>query len=211
MTPRELPDWLNFDPSTSLRLVRDQSRNVRRGGTMQVIDKSDPRWMLEAVTAPMHQPDASALDAWLDSLRGGLRDFLYPDIRRRYPREYPDGFDGLDRFGGGAFDGVGQVDGLTATTVTVSGLPGALALKAGDAIGLEEGGAYGLHTIVEDATAVGGVVTVSVEPFVKLGIFSPAATARFAYPKVCMTLDSRDPVSGSHVQQVSFSAIQRIV
>jgi hypothetical protein len=103
------------------------------------------------------------------------------------------------------------VTAISETGLTISTLPSTFALKAGDAIGIEEDGVYALHTITEDATAAAGTVSLLVEPFIKANLFSTSATARVVDPRVQMMLTERDPVDGSYRQAVGFSAIQRIV
>ena len=206
--PRALPSWLNFDRETRLELLRDQSRNERRNGTVQVVDRSDPRWMLEALTVPLNPADSLPLEAWLQSLSGSLRDFIWVDLRRRLPQAYPGGIGGMVRHGGGAFDGTATVTAISETGVTLSGLPSTFELREGDAVGLEEGDTYGLHTILEGAVAVAGVASLTVDPFVKTNLFTTAATARLVDPRLRMMLTDRDPIDGSYLQSVRFSAVQ---
>lgn len=209
--PRELPAWLRILAPTRFSVMRDQSVNRRRGGTVQVVDRTDPRWQLDLVTGNLSPERVAEMEAFVGSLRGGLNDLLYRDPRHVTPRSYDGSFSGLDRHGGAAFDGTADIVAVTPSSVTVSNLPSAFALKAGDRLGLEEGGAYGLHVILEDATAVGGVVTVSVDPLIKTGVFSAAATVNFLRPAVRMILTEFDPPSGQMLQTLQLSAIQRLV
>lgn len=209
--PRELPAWLRVLPPTRFALLRDQSVNRRRGGAVQIVERSDPRWQLDLTTGNLTADRVAEMEAFVGSLRGGMNDFLYRDPRHVTPRSYPTGVDGLTRHGGGAFDGTATVDTIAPASITVSGLPSAFALKAGDRIGLEETGAYNLHMILEDATAVGGVVTLAVDPLIKTGVFTTSATANFVRPPVRMMLTEFDPPTGVALQSLKLSAIQRIV
>jgi hypothetical protein len=207
--PRELPAWLRVLTPTRFAVVRDQSINRRRGRPMQVIDKSDPYWSLDLTTGNCTADRVAEMEAWVASLRGGLNDMLYRDPRHVTPRAYGGTFDGLTRHGGGAFDGTADVDSIAPATVTVSDLPSTFALKAGDRIGLEEGGAYSLHRILEDATAVAGVVTLSVDPFIRTGLFSTSATANFLRPAVRMIVTQFDPPDGRALQTLHLAASER--
>lgn len=209
--PRALPEWLNFDLATHLALRRDQSRNARRNGTVQIIDRSDPRWVLSAVTVPLDPYESRQMDTWLDSLSGGLRDFIWIDLKRRLPQSYPNGIAGMMKHGGGTFDGTGAITAISATGLTISGLPTNFYLKNGDGVSIEKDGQYGLHTILEDATAVAGVVSVTVQPFIKTNIFTTSSIARLVDPRLRMQIEDRDPIDGAYRQTVRFSAIQRIV
>jgi hypothetical protein len=209
--PRELPAWLRVLTPTRLALLRDESRNTRRGGAVQIVERSHPRWQLELVTGHLTADRVAEAEAFVGSLRGGLNDFLYRDPRHVTPRSYGGSFAGLDRHGGGAFDGTADVDAVTAASVTLSNLPSTFALKAGDRVGLAEDGALAVHVVLEDATAVAGTVTLAVDPFILTGIFSTSATAQFLRPPMRMMLTGFEPPNGSALQSLKLSAIQRIV
>lgn len=114
--------------------------------------------------------------AWLTSLRGGLRTFKGRP-RRRWPRAYPKGFAGLIRAAGGAFTGAATVAtiGATRDAATISGLPNAFVLKAGDHFSVTAGTRQHLHRITEGGTSAAGAVALLFEPPLRPGIAVGAA------------------------------------
>lgn len=211
--PRSFP--LTRFQSARLELVRFTSHNELYGGATQAHEMAEPRWSLQAVALPRRDADFRAWLAWLDSLKGGVGSFYAGDVLACYPVSYPGGFTGLTKaVGGAAFTGAGDVDAVTATTITISGLPASFLLKAGDLVGLLKGANRGLHRIVEDATANGsGIVTVTVEPSVLTSVFDAASTVQFASP-VCIMMLAPGSVSyerGPGPQPVSFAGIQKLI
>lgn len=209
--PRALPDVGIL--SSVFELQRAVNINGRRGGAVQVSERADPRWYAEVNFGLMERADYQAVRAWWMSMQGGLNDFLMHDPAHPRPIRYRTGFGGEVRHGGGAFDGTANVDALTATTITISNLPTGFELMDGDYVGLVEGDGRGLHMITEAATASAGVVTVTVEPAVKVNVFTAAATVNFEKPVARMM-----PLPGSDAFQFgigprpfSFKAIQRII
>jgi hypothetical protein len=209
--PRELPAWLRVLTPTRFALLRDLSRNTRRGGAVQIVDRSAPRWQLDLTTGNLTADRVAEAESFVGSLRGGLHDFLYRDPRHVTPRTYGGSFAGIDRHGGGAFDGTATVDAIAESSITVSNLPSAFVLLAGDRIGLVEDGVYGLHVVLEDATATGGVVTLAVDPFITTGVFTTSASAHFLRPAVRMMVTQFDPPSGAALQSLKLAAIQRLI
>lgn len=208
--PRDFPAVLRVN-SENFPLKRYLNRNTRRGGKTQLSGRADPRWQLEWRSTNLNPDQFQEVEAFLESLQGGMNDFLAYRWERPFPKNYRAGFDGLTRYGGGAFDGSAYVDAVTASTITVSGLPATFNLAAGDMIGLVQSGAYGLHMLMEDVAAASGVATVTVQPFVKTNIFDGSASAQFARPKCRMMLDSYSGPRGLAPAPVTISAIQRII
>src|SRR5947208_3317843 len=58
-------------------------------------------WTIDVVG----QAESDAIVAFKDQMRGQTRRFLGRDLTRLYPKQYPAGFAGMVRAGGGAFDG----------------------------------------------------------------------------------------------------------
>ncbi|MBA5779500.1 hypothetical protein H2509_20410 [Stappia sp. F7233] len=208
--PRELP-VANIERAV-FELGRDININARRGGGLQVVERGEARWRVEVTFGVMQRPDYQKVRAWWLSLQGGMREFLLHDPAHPRPIIYRTGFAGMTRHGGGAFDGDASVTALTPTALTISGLPTAFDLKAGDYVGLSEGGKRGLHMITEDATAAAGVVTVTVEPFVRTNIFTTAAAVHFDKPKAIFIPEPNSDAFefGIGPRPFSFQAIQRI-
>lgn len=187
------------------KIARYVSTNLLYGGKTQVREQAEPRWMATFSYAPMPRTEFQALQSWLDSLRGGLRDFYAFDPLKSLPVNYRSS--GLP----GGFGGTGTVSSVTVNGFTVSGLPSGFVLKAGDMVGLEEGAKRGLYRITEDAT--GASVALTVEPRVNTTLFSSAAVARVVRPVCVMTLDG-ESISDQRTAQIrnpiTFSAIQKV-
>lgn len=181
-------------PSTRIRVSNFNPRFVGHqtplaSGDVDVSSDQPARWYGEFELVPQTSREAAVALAWYASLKGGFNTFEAYDPDYLYPYTYNAGFDGLIKYGGGAFTGDAVVAALTATTITVSGLPVNFVLLEGDRVGLKEGGAQGLYIVLEDVTAsAGGVATVHVSPFVETGLFTAAATAHFAKPTCLMTI-----------------------
>lgn len=133
-----------------------------------------PRWRMSCTLANTTAEETEEWIAFLDSLRGSQRVFLGRDLTRPFPKAYPAGFDGMDRAGGGAFDGAAtgwSVD-TAGDVLGLTGLPAGLALGLKDSVGFRwttGGGARrALVRVVEPAIADGsGVVSgLTVEPAV---------------------------------------------
>ncbi|WP_156796472.1 hypothetical protein [Brevundimonas sp. BAL3] len=109
--------------------------------------------------------------AFIAVLRGQQRTFLGYDQGRRYPLSAPDGFAGLTRVGGGAFDGSATSWSVNTTRdeAALSGFPAGFVVSIGDYImwRWETGGVKrrAMSRAVLPAVANGsGVATVLVEP-----------------------------------------------
>jgi len=182
-----------------------------RGGFLQKMEISEPRWQIAISTTNMSNNDLGALRAWWNSLEGGMNDFFIHDTARPIPANY-ETLTGLAVSGGGAFDGTCNVVSYpTAKSISLDGLPDSFALKTGDYIGLEEGNNRSLHHILSDVTAsVGGAVVVPVSPYVSTNVFTTAAVARLDRPviKVVPNVDSWSGSPQLFHGSASFSAMQ---
>lgn len=231
--PIPFPDGL-FS-SVAFDLARFTSTNRLYGGITQVREMAEPRWTAKMTTTQLTPASLRAWRAWWDSMRGGLRSFLAYDPAQAYPLAYPTGFGGMGRAGipagsfrgllallhpgsdSGPFDGTASVSGLSDDdqfSFTVSGLPGGFALATGDLVEIREGDVHGLYRLTASVTAsVYGTATLSVEPRVVPGLFTPAAEANFERPSCVMVAD---PSSWSltnaarEMPTASFAGIQRV-
>lgn len=158
-------------------------------GRLYSVTAGLPVWTLAAEIRDGDEDETDRWFAFFDALRGSQRLFLAHDLTRPYPRAYPQGFAGLNRAGGGAFDGAGTSWSVNADrdVMTVSGLPPALVLGFRDGVMLRWNTAgeprRSLHRMTSPAVAsAGGVVALSVEPPVPP--FVPgAAIADFVRPQ----------------------------
>lgn len=131
--------------------------------------------------------------AWVDAQRGAQRLFLGRDLTRPYPKAYPKGFAGMTRVGGGAFTGAVSGWSINADRdqLTLPTLPEGLDLSWRDSVSFRwaTGGEQrrALVRLVEPAIAVGGVVTVAVEPPLP-GLVPGTAVAHLDLPDCLMRL-----------------------
>jgi hypothetical protein len=208
--PRTLLPGLNitdcmFMPRYNVARSRDRAGELLRVQTGWHV------WEITLIYQPMYAHQSSELLAWYDSMRGGMGSFLAHDTARPLPVDYRvSGLSGLTRAGGGAFDGTATVAALSAFELQLSTLPDGFSFRAGDMVGLVEGGKYDVHRIVADAVADGsGNVTLDVYPAVNLFTFSTSAVANLDKPVVeFVPVDIKASPSLS-AQPVSISGVQR--
>lgn len=196
---------------SSFDLVRSVQTTALRGGGAVSIDYAPARWVATLKTpARLDRSSIDPIRALIQRLRGGLERIFMHDFLRAYPSAYPNGFAGLLKAGGGAFDGTADVTARNASTIALAGLPAAFSLHEGDMVGLVEGSTYGLFQLVGDTTADGsGVATVTVEPHIPLNVFTVAAVANFAKPACIMVLVDQQRAARDGIREtVEFSLVQ---
>lgn len=208
--PRSLPDTYNV--TSCLMVPRFGVVTPRtRGGELLGVEIADPFWELRLTFAPSFSWDMAGLYTWFNSMEGGLYSFLCHDHSRPVPVNYRLAGLPATAAGGGAFDGSCAVDAVAAYSLTLSALPASFVFKAGDKVGLVEGGRYGLHEITTDATADGsGVVTVDVVPPVNTSQFSTSATAQVNRPVAEFVPKSIDGEPSVNAVPVTISGIQKL-
>ncbi|WP_127078345.1 hypothetical protein [Rhodomicrobium lacus] len=178
--PRALLDVAQIAQCT-VTLQRMDTRATTRGGLVQVANLGPATWKFAYQTVPLLAPDANAWEAWLASLRGGLRYFQGTDARFQNPVAYPDGVATLTRPGGGSFDGTANLTAAdaTASTVTLGALPVGYVASPGDWISFPTAASVALHRVIEGGVASGtGALTVTVEPALRPGFVTGAGNAR---------------------------------
>jgi hypothetical protein len=213
--PRVLPAELSFW-STSFNIEWAVTAPFRtRAGGVAVVETGGHAWRASFISPPRYKKDDLLLiKAWFNSMRGGTFNFLAHDAARPFPRNYPSGFGGMTRAGGGPFDGTATVTAVTATTIALSTLPANFVFKPADYISLVKSGKYSLHQMMEAVTGNGsGVATVTVEPPIVTSVFAtPSLTANLALPLGLFVPDPRswqgDPTARRAA--CSFSAWSRI-
>lgn len=213
--PRDMPElsgrclWNQVDFAPAYM----QARAPLRGGVVQVINIGADLWTMSYVTSALTHQQAMDYMAWLHSLRGGARLFKAWHPLRRYPYLYPNGFGGLNRAGGGSFDGTCTLSAIGAArdTISLSTLPAGLQISVGDMVSFAIGASRGLVQVLDAAVANGaGAVTLTVEPFVPLAA-SVGAAATLVKPWCLAVLDPSSvsgPVQPGFVQSISFKATQ---
>lgn len=202
--------------SCDFDLMTVDARNAARGGQIQVVNLGPSVWSMKYETVPLLEAQAAEWEAWLASLRGGIKLFKAWHPLRRYARSYPNGYGGLTRAAGGTFDGTctRSTIGGGLDTVLLTGLPNGFILLPGDFVSwAHTASVQALHCVTEAVTANGlGQATVSVEPLIRS---SPTGTTAYLDRPWCHAVI--DPKSagvrwspGSRVAVASFQAVQTL-
>ena len=202
--PRAFP-LCAFTEQSSFELVFQQSRSLTGGGSPDVADVGPPMWEGKWSTRTLSRSEFAEWDAWLESLRGGLRLFKGRPNRHRWPLAYPKGFSGLE-FEGKPFSGSANLGliGATRDTVTFDELPVGFVLSVGDWFSIPCGSRQCLHRILEGGTAdTTGVADVTCEPVIRPGIVTDIPVL-FDAPYCDMNLSekpstTRNPVRGGDI------------
>jgi hypothetical protein len=210
--PRSFPTGVKLFRTANFDLKRVIARNVIGGLNTQQIQLADPRWSCGYSTPPLNRNDAQIWKAWKDSL--ALQYFYGYDPEQPYPKNYPTGFAGLVKHGTATpLTGLDvDVTATTISTIALTGLSSTFAFKAGDLVGLVQSTNRQVHRVLEDATASSGVVTITVEPFVKTTLFTAAATLNLVKPVCKMFIEegSWDAPRDIEDQPIQFTGIQAV-
>lgn len=181
------------------------------GGKDSVSQRGAPKWVLSIETDRMDRAEFQRLSAWWNGQRGGLNRFLISHPERPFPLAYRNGFDGLQKAAGGAFNGLASLNALAANTVTVQGLPAGFELGEGDPFGLVEDEKYRIFEVGQDVVAdASGIAVIVPLPFVPVTVFTVAAQVNFARALVEMKIDPKSFTGQRRRQRMpaSFSARQ---
>lgn len=214
--PRPFPAGAYFGSGTAFRLLDLSVQKTLQAGAVQSIDLGPSLWTATFQTVELQMRQRQVWQAWELTLRGG-RTFLAYDPEKQFPSAYSTGVLSLTRAGGGTFDGTAILASVTATSVSVTGLPAGYIAKVGDMLSFPWNNVHALHQIMEDATANGaGAATFRVWPRVQT---TPApaggAAVRMVQPWCVMkikpgtfsapasTSNSPTPVSFEGVQDIS--------
>lgn len=182
-----------------------------KGSFINFSQVNDPTWKGTFVTPPLERNERPLWSAWRKSLRGGINLFVAYDVRNSTPFAYPTAKVSTDILGG--WDGTAGVSAVgTSGALSLTGLPATYQFKIGDRIGLEQNTNFGYYEIMEDVTAVAGVATIHVNPFLHAGLFTTSARCR-VWRAVCQfMIDQTSWVEQGTVENtpVSFNGLQRI-
>ncbi|MGJ8570424.1 MAG: hypothetical protein ACSHXI_06975 [Hoeflea sp.] len=176
--PRPLPEDIEFhvtrfEPERAVAASR--SRN-RVGNHSQV---ADPAWVVELTSLPLRYAGRMKTEAWVQSLRGGLRTALYWHRLSCYPAAHPGD-------GGVAVDPGNLVSVADGNVLSVNSVNAGLTLTPGDLIGIEA-----THRAVGMVTEVSGTGTsrsITIEPEPPTDVAVPGAVIRFVKPTLVMRL-----------------------
>lgn len=192
--PRAMPIGV---AAQTFELDRVDLSTERAGGRVNGVSVGLPRWSGRwTLSQQISQAASDEWRAFVTSLRGLQRPFFGFDQGRPFPKATPNGFAGLSRAGGGAFDGAATSWSVNTErdVLGLAGLPAGLILSLGDYAMLRwttgGGERRSLHRVVEGAVANGsGAASPSVEPPVPA--FVPgSAVADLARPCCVMKLTS---------------------
>lgn len=193
------------------------STSIGGGVRYNVTETAPPSWVVQISTPPFHK-ESSEIGIWssfISSLHGGINRFLVNDNFKMKPLAYWTAEASTDV--DASWDGTAGVSALTAAgSLSLTGLPAGYVVSVGDRIGLEQTVSsvdrYGYHEVTSGGTANGsGVVTVTVMPFIKTGIFTTSATARLWKPIAAFIPDPEyDFDQALKYGSLSFNGVQRV-
>jgi len=216
--PRDLPELSGnrvFFNKAEFKPVYQQIVAPSRGGLVQVANIGSDLWTMAYATPPLKHAAAKEQFAWLQSLRGGVRTFKAWDPLCRFPEAYPNGFGGMTRAGGGAFDGTCTLSaiGTDRDTITLTTLPANFVFTAGDMVSFPMGASSRcLVRVLESVTGSGaGAATLTVEPWIPLAASAGTAEVTLIKPWCLAIIDAGSisgPVQPGYVASVSFNAVQ---
>ncbi|MGE0828938.1 MAG: hypothetical protein AB7O04_06260 [Hyphomonadaceae bacterium] len=209
--PRPLPSLriagVVFEPEPQ------EAFSPEQGGRFVSTQLGPTLWTAKYSTTPPSEYEFDLWRSWFASLKGAGRLFYGQDVRRRYPRNYRAGFAGLERAGGGAFDGSVATWSVNETRdeLTLETLPISFRLSYGDYIGFRWSTyARTLHRVLEDSNAdVSGVGVWTIEPELP-GFVPDGATVHLAAPDCLMVITKRDISAEGKDRRVSFEAKQHL-
>lgn len=202
--PRAFPFDGQFTADCVFDPVYNQTRNLTGSGSPDVADVAPPYWQGKWSTRVLTRQDLAVWQAWLSSLRGGLRLFKGRPNRHRWPLTYPRGFAGLLVIGE-PFTGTANLAAIDTgrDVVTIDELPNGFVLLPGDYFSIPVGSRQHIHRITEGGVASSNAVTVTCEPPIMPGVVADVAVLLDA-PYCDMNLSeqpdvSRNPVKGGSV------------
>lgn len=172
-------------------------------------------WNAKYSTRLLTRAAFAEFNAWVASLRGGMRTFKATVPRHRWPLAYPRGFSGL-LVSGSPFSGSGVLNsiGTGRDEITVASLPAGFVLGVGDWLSIPVGTKQRLHNILEGGTASGlGAVNLTVEPIIDPSVTAGAVPVLFDAPWCDMVLSAEadvipDPMGGG---SISFEGLQVLI
>ncbi len=177
--PRAMPSGGARVASVVFEIDWQTAHNPEAGGRIGAVTLAMPLWRAEIESTQLIEPHTGEWRAWLRSMRGGARTFIAVDPSKRLPLAYPNGFAGLVRAGGGAFDGT--VDGggdwsvdSTRTQLTLTRLPAGFVLGASDLVGFVWDGVKRALCACEETVAANGAGALTVQVAPPLPAFVPS-------------------------------------
>lgn len=204
MAPLPLPTTPSGVARVRLAIARIDHAAPETSGRQGGVQVGWPLWQ---GTWEIDRVDRLSADLWEvfeARLRGRQRLFLAGDTSRPFPIAHAQGFAGMVRAGGGAFDGSAtswaqNIDADGNAAIALTGLPAGFTLSVGDYIGWkwDAAGAPALSyhrrtlaRVVLGAAASGaGAATVTIEPPLDPLVVPAGAKAHFDTPQACFRLE----------------------
>lgn len=185
--PRALPSMCS-PVSGSTPLKRFQTAAFDGDSGLGSVDIAPAIWSGQYNFVARGRQEVATWQAWVASLRGGMRTFKGIPIRDgrklyRWPLSRPRGFDGLT-VSASPWTGFGTLTDIGASrdTITISAMPNGLVLSPGDYVSFPVGSVNHLHMILEGGTVSGNAVTVTVEPIIRPDVTASSQAVQFEYP-----------------------------
>lgn len=177
--PRELPEGVSFratrfEPLRAIAASRSKNRVSNRS---QI---ADPAWVVDLETMRVRYRERMLVEAWAQSLRGGLRMALYRHVESCFPAAHPGD-------GGVAVDPGNLVSVANGNELTVDSVNAGLVLAPGDLVGLEEDDLRALG-MVTDVSGTGTQRVITIEPEPSADVAVAGAVVRFVRPGLLMRL-----------------------
>lgn len=172
--PVEMPTM--YVAQQQFQLQRVDYEAAEAGGRVIGVQAGFPLWGAVWTLGRMPEDNSDEWEAFIDNLRGATRRFIGFDLKRLFPKLYPDGFGSFGAFTGAAADWSSTIntDGDCELTLELGSAAAGLVLSKRDGIDFRytatETAIAGLPwrafvRVVEGGTADGsGTVTVLVEP-----------------------------------------------
>lgn len=187
-------------------MSRQEFGSRQANGTTYGKDFGSAIWPVSYTTGPLPNDDAVSYEALLNSLDGVIGIFEAYDMRRAYPRLYPNGT--------GANDGVLATVNANNKAITLTGLAANQVVSRGDYLSFTYGGSRALHQAMETITADGSGATgeFEVRPHLRAG-FTTGAAVNLKAPAGLFSLvpgSVQTKSNGALHTVVSFQAMQQL-
>lgn len=134
-------------PSSGLALQAFEPQRVdylspEAGGRLGGVQAGFPLWSATWTIGKIGEARSDEFRSFLAELRGAMRTFYGYDLRRPFPKAYPDGFAAMTRFDASPFNGSAtswsqSIDASDDQLLTLNGLPSGFILGTGDYVGFK--------------------------------------------------------------------------
>lgn len=193
--PRPLPD-VSYSKSLPELVENIKAPNIG-GKNVNFTRVSKPFWKVDIETDPLNLAQKQLFDAWIMSMRGGLKKVLFVDPQAGYPLLHYN--DNTPAQTNGDLTSIAN-----GNELAISNADPALSLSEGDYISLSNGD-YSRHMVTE-VTSNAAVKNISVEPLVPLDFVAGSTSVIFENPPLLMRLVPNSyRVSGKTQFVVSFT------